>query len=82
MLDQFRENYSSQVELCILSSGRKVGLSKLGPEYVILREGTSFLSGRAQVVMSVDGDLRTWDVWVTSDAVPFERRVDVIPINE
>ncbi len=82
MLDQFRENYSSTVELSISSGGRKVGLSKLGPGYVILREGTSFPSGDAQIVMSVDGDLRTWNVRVTNDAVPFDRRVDVIPINE
>ena len=54
--------YSSEVEMYLLVDGRKVQLSHVGPDTIILRSDEFVPNGHAQLIISVDGTVDTYDV--------------------
>lgn len=54
--------YSADVETYLLVDGRKVPVSHVGPDTVILRSDDFVPSGHAQIVIVIDGREEVYDV--------------------
>ena len=53
--------YSAEVKMHILCNGSKFKICQLGPDFLMLEEAHDF-EGRAQVILSVDGETHRRDV--------------------
>jgi hypothetical protein len=56
------EQYSPEIRLKLLVGEQSYPLAQISPEWVMLREEASLSPGQAEVVMTVDGRERRWDV--------------------
>ena len=65
--------FSSTVRLELHAEGRIFSLASIGPDDIVLRNGTELSPGDANVFMDVDGQSFLWPVVLTHGAVPFER---------
>ena len=70
--------YSADVRLTLLVGNTVVPLAQISRDWVMLRENLDVAPGRAEVVMTVDGRERRWDV--SLDGPPCETTLK-IPIS-
>ncbi len=58
--------YSSEVEIYLLVDGKKVPVSHIGPDSIILRNKEFVRSGHAEIVIIVDGVPEVHSVFVSA----------------
>ena len=77
MIDRttIRSNYSAEVDLQLFVGGSVLPLSKVGPDYVVLREGIELEPCDAETVITVDDRKHVFTVRLVDGSVPFDRLV-------
>ena len=70
--------HSSSVQLTLVVDGTRHELSQIGPGYVVLRQGCELPKADAEIIVSVDGNVRRWPVHLSNGAVPFDRTAVIV----
>ena len=71
------KDYSSDVVLQLIVGERVFELARTGPGYVVMEEPVELPPCDAELLMSVDGRMHRWSVFLDQGAVPFESRVNI-----
>jgi hypothetical protein len=66
--------HSADVKMHIVRDGSKLRIAQLGPDFLMLEEPDDF-EGRAQVVLSVDGETHTREVQLQSGSTGNEKTI-------
>ena len=72
-----RSEYSSNVQLRLVANGRSWPVAKLGPDHFVPSERLELLPCDAEIIMTVDGDERRWNVRIVEGACIFKTVVKI-----
>ena len=77
---ELKANYSSHVQLRLIVGDLSWDLAKIGPDHVVLREDANIELDEcdAEIVMTVDGAERRWNVVLKNGIVPFDTQVKTV----
>ena len=66
--------HSADVQIYLNVNGFVLPVGQLGPEFLILRESTEHPPVEAEIVMSIDGRERRWNVYLPEGISPDKTR--------
>ena len=70
--------HSADVQIHLNVNGFTLPVGQLGPEFLILREPTEHPPAEAEIVMSVDGNERRWNVFLPEGISAGKTRTKII----
>ena len=76
-MTQFKRHYSPRIELYLVAGNERVRLERIGPGYVIPRQGVALNPGPAEIAMLLDGEETIWPVDLLDGMVPFDTHSEV-----
>jgi hypothetical protein len=62
MIAENQGAHSAQVEMELLVNGSSIGITHMGPDYVLIESPTDHPPGDASIVLKVDGSQTRWNV--------------------
>ena len=65
-----QSGYSSDVRMQLNVNGFVLKIDQLGPQFIILRDPVDHPSVNAEIVMSIDGRVRRWNVHLPDGISP------------
>lgn len=69
--------HSAEVRAELIVGEQRYCVANLGPGCIVLREGQQIAAGNAWIELTVDGELRRWEVNLPHGAVPFDTEIRV-----
>lgn len=69
--------HSADVQIQLNVNGFSLAVGQLGPEYLILHEPTEHSPADAEIVMSIDGRVRRWNVYLPDGISPSKTRTRI-----
>jgi hypothetical protein len=75
---QIRTDYSPIVSMRLEANGKVWPIAKLGPDHFVPIDRGEIPAGRGQIIMTVDGQERRWNVRIPNDVFPFDNEVKIL----
>ena len=69
--------HSAEVRADLIVGEDRYSVANLGPGCVVLREGQQIEAGKGWIELTIDGELRRWEVNLPDGAVPFDTEIRV-----
>ena len=70
--------HSAEVRADLIVGEKRYSVANLGPGCIVLREGRQIDAGKAWIELTVDGELRRWEVNLPDGAVPFDTEIRMV----
>ncbi|HEX4121239.1 MAG TPA: hypothetical protein VH619_11525 [Verrucomicrobiae bacterium] len=69
--------HSAQVEMQLIINGESIGITHMGPDFLIVESGKEYPPGEATIVLQVDQSERRWTVRLPCGLQPGRTRVSI-----
>jgi hypothetical protein len=75
--EQYRGAHSANVGMRLLVDGTSIGITHMGPDFLLLESSNEHPPGTAVVVLQVDQSERQWPVRLPDGIRPGQKRIPI-----
>jgi hypothetical protein len=71
-------SYSAEVQMELRVNGRVFSVGQLGPDFVMLDDPVEHPPADGEMMVSIDGEVKRWPVWLPDGVVPGKDRTRMV----
>jgi hypothetical protein len=69
--------HSAKVEMQLIINGKSIGITHMGPDFLLVESPTEHPPGEATIVLQVDQSERRWTVCLPNGFHPGQKRIQI-----
>jgi len=82
MIAESQGAHSAHVERRLILNGSSIGITHLGPDFILIKSSIDYPPGEASIVLQVDKSVRQWQVNLPEDISKSSKRVTLALFQE